>query len=156
MEDLVLFGAALWLFDKLRSPAAAARAAVKAIERGGAAIYESTLMPEERDHRNDLPGHQLTRPALLDLATRAGFPDPKLAVAIALAESGGVPNAILRSSREYSVGLWQINTRAWPQFSTAAMADPGQNALAAMHISKGGTDWRPWSTYNSGAYKRYL
>jgi hypothetical protein len=123
---------------------------VPALERSGARLYDA--LHDDADHARDLPGKQLTRRAVLEIATRAGFPDPKLAAAIALAESGGVPNALVRSSREISVGLWQINTMVHP-YTVDAMRDPRQNAAAAYAISRGGTDWRPWSTYTAGTYR---
>ncbi len=125
---------------------------VPQLEQSGAQLYE--WLHNGAGHMEDLPGKQLTRMQLLAIARAAKFPDPKLAVAIALAESGGVPNAVLRSSREYSVGLWQINTNVHP-YTPADMADPAKNAQAAFAISKKGTDWRPWSTYKNGAYKKF-
>lgn len=125
---------------------------VPQLEQSGAQFYE--WLHNDAGHMKDLPGKQLSRATLLVIARAAKFPDPKLAVAIALAESGGVTNAVLRNEREYSVGLWQINTNVHP-YTPEAMADPTQNALAAFAISKGGTDWRPWSTYKNGAYKKF-
>lgn len=141
--------------------------AATALQQGGAKLYEATH-PKERAHANDLPGHQLTKAAVLDLAMRAGFPDPHVATAIAMAESGGVPNALgdLRDGQFISIGLWQINVRAHPEYTREQLTDPGQNALAALKISKGGLDWRPWSTWwknaskkigpGEGRYKAYL
>jgi len=126
---------------------------VPALENAGARAYD--WLHDDAGHKRDLPGKQLTRQAVLAIATRAGFPDPKLASAIAFAESGGVPGAILRSSREYSVGLWQINTLVH-LFSVDDMKDPLKNAAAAFKISKGGTDWRPWSTFTNGTYRQFL
>jgi len=145
-------GFAVWVISKLDSPV---RAAVKAVEKKGAEAYE-LVHPDQKGHADDLPGHQWTKQALLDLAQRALFPDPALAAAIAMAESGGVPNALANTPREYSVGLWQINLRAHPQWTREEMADPEQNARAAFILSNGGVDWSPWSAFKSGAYKRYL
>lgn len=125
---------------------------VPALERGGARVYD--WLHDDAGHKQDLPGKQLTRQAVLAIATRAGFPDPKLASAIAFAESGGVPGAVARSSREYSVGLWQINTLVHP-YSADDMKDPLKNAAAAFLISKRGTDWRPWSAFNNGSYRKF-
>lgn len=120
--------------------------------RSGARIYD--LTHDDNAHQNDLPGKQMTRMALLQLAQKAGFADPKLAAAIALAESGGVPSAIVRSSKEHSVGLWQINTLIH-RYSVDDLKDPAKNAAAAFEISKGGTDWRPWAAYSNGAYRKF-
>jgi hypothetical protein len=123
---------------------------VPTLENAGARLYD--LLHNDENHMQDLPGKPLTRSALLALAKAAGFPDPKLAAAIALAESGGATGAIVRSSKEYSVGLWQINTRVHP-YTVDDMKDPQKNAAAAFKISHGGTNWKPWSAYNNGRYK---
>jgi hypothetical protein len=126
---------------------------VPALQDAGVRLYEA--LHDDMAHQKDLPGKGLTRQAVLDLAKRQAFPEPKLAAAVALAESGGIPGAILRSSREYSVGLWQINTMVHP-YSVEDMKDPVKNAAAAFKISKGGTDWTPWAAYKNGRYKQFL
>ena len=45
-------------------------------------------------------------------------------------------------------GLWQINS-IWGGLSTY---DAAGNARAAVQISHDGADWRPWTTYQTGAY----
>lgn len=125
---------------------------LKGMQQQGGRLYDVTH--KDAGHVKDLPGQQLTRQAVLDVATRAGFPDPKLAAAIAMAESGGVPNALNRTSREYSVGLWQINTLVHRQFTPDDMRDTRKNALAALLISKGGSDWRPWKMFTNGKYRQ--
>jgi Tfp pilus assembly protein PilP len=142
-----------YVVSKLENPA---RAAVKALEQAGAKAYE-VVHPEQRAHADDLPGHALHQDAIEAIAQSVGFPNPHLASAFAMAESHGYPNALVRSSREYSVGLWQINLLAHPQYTHEQMADPYQNAAAAFLISKRGTDWEPWhTTLHSGAYRRFL
>lgn len=66
-----------------------------------------------------------------------------MASAIALAESGGNPDA-KNSNSDGSTdrGLWQINTVHGP----LSTFDPLNNAKAAVSISKNGTNWRPWCT----------
>jgi Lysozyme like domain len=68
-----------------------------------------------------------------------------LAAEIATAESGGNPHAI---SPTNDYGLWQING-SW---GALASLDPFANARAAVRISGNGSNWRPWTTYVSGAY----
>lgn len=133
-----------------RAARSASSAAAAKLNKFGATMYDA-LHDEQHD---DLPGATFTREALLAIAKNAGFPDPKLAAAIALAESGGVVNAINRSSREHSIGLWQINTKVHP-YSAADMRNPLKNARAAFAISKGGTDWSPWTAYKTGRYKAF-
>jgi hypothetical protein len=88
------------------------------------------------------------------LAARNGFPDPRLAAAVAMAESGG--NRFAVGDNASSFGLWQIHTPAHPQFSPAELFDADNNARAAFSISKGGTDWSPWSTFRDGLHLRFL
>ena len=68
-----------------------------------------------------------------------------MAAEIAMAESGGNPNAI---SPTDDFGLWQINA------SNGALAtlNPFQNAKSAVELSNNGANWGPWTTYTSGAY----
>jgi LysM repeat protein len=68
-----------------------------------------------------------------------------MAAEIAMAESGGNPNAV---SPTNDFGLWQING------SNGALAtlNPLQNAKSAIVLSGNGTNWGPWTTYHSGAY----
>jgi len=88
------------------------------------------------------------------LAANAGFPDPDLAAAVAMAESGG--NALAVGDVGTSFGLWQVHTPAHPQFSGLSLLDPNYNARAAFSISKSGADWSPWTTFRTGDYVRYL
>lgn len=127
---------------------------VPTLKQAGVTAYEA--LHDDQGHKRDLPGHQMTKAAIVALAKSVGFPNPELAAAIALAESGGVPNALAQTERETSVGLWQINLLAWPKYTREDMSDPQKNARAALEISKGGNDWRPWTTYTTGAYQRYL
>lgn len=76
-------------------------------------------------------------------------------VAIALAESGGNPNARLATSIEDSRGLWQINTWAHPWAKSTDLYNPSTNAAAAKKVCsmQGPT---AWSTYTNGAYLKFL
>lgn len=101
-------------------------------------------------------GRILTLGQLRTLAELTGFPDPKLAAAIAMAESGGNPDALAVTDREHSVGLWQINLLAHAQYDETMLHDAAYNAKAAFDISQHGANWRPWSTYTNGSYKQFL
>jgi hypothetical protein len=68
-----------------------------------------------------------------------------MAAEIAMAESGGNPNAV---SPTDDFGLWQING----SHGSMATLDPLGNARAAVSISDDGSDWGAWTTYTSGAY----
>jgi lysozyme-like protein len=93
---------------------------------------------------------------LRDLASSVGFPASALdvAAAVAMAESGGNPAAV--GDEGTSFGLWQVHTPAHPEYSAAELFDPTENARAALAISRGGSDWHPWSTFTSGAYLKFL
>ncbi len=95
-------------------------------------------------------------PKLIELARDAGFPNPELAAAVAMAESGGNANAVGDLLLGGSYGLWQINIKAHPQYLVAQLFDPAYNARAAFEISSGGINWQPWTTFRTGAYLRYL
>jgi hypothetical protein len=68
-----------------------------------------------------------------------------IAAEIAMAESGGNPNAI---SPTDDFGLWQINA----SHGAEASLNPVVNARAAISISDNGTNWSAWTTWTSGAY----
>ena len=90
-------------------------------------------------------------------ATNAGFSgnDAVIAVAVALAESGGNANAM--GDNNTSVGLWQIHTTAHPEFAGWNLRDPQTNANAAFRVytAAGGT-FVDWTTYNSGKSGDFL
>lgn len=110
----------------------------------------------------------LTRDQIAMYAQAAGLSaaDAKTATAIALAESGGNPQAHNGNAAtgDDSYGLWQINMtdaaggpsrrRRLGLTSDAQLFDPAVNARAMAMISSNGRDFTPWTTYTSGAYKR--
>lgn len=100
-------------------------------------------------------------------AKAAGFSGSNLAkaVAIALAESSGNPNAHNAVPPDNSYGLWQINMlgsmgparrKQFGLKSNNDLFNPTTNAKAAYAIAGGGKNFGPWSTYTSGAYLRYM
>lgn len=100
-------------------------------------------------------------------AKAAGFSGSALAkaVAIALAESGGNPRAHNAVPPDNSYGLWQINMlgsmgpsrrRQFGLKSNSDLYDPTTNAKAAYAISGSGKNFKPWTTYTSGAYLRFM
>lgn len=106
-------------------------------------------------------GGRLAPSLLVEAARRAGFTGDALrtAVAVAMAESGGNPSARgvnSDSRRTVDRGLWQINNYWHREVPDSAAYDPYAAAAAAFRISGGGRNWSPWSTYNSGAYRRFL
>ena len=97
---------------------------------------------------------------LSGFASNAGFQgdDVNTAAAIALAESSGNPNAVgdLNITPGGSIGLWQINLKAHPEYSANTLKDPQTNANAAYAVYSAAGGFGPWSTFNSGAYQKYL
>jgi LysM repeat protein len=93
------------------------------------------------------PSGQYSCASLEELWDQAGGnpSDAFMAAEIAMAESGGNPNAI---SPTDDYGLWQINA------SNGALAtlDPYENAKSAIDLSDDGTNWDAWTTYTSGLY----
>ena len=98
----------------------------------------------------------LSASQILSYAQAAGFPgdDAIIATAIALAESGGNPEAhgdlTLPGSGSY--GLWQIYSKAHPEYGPdfTQLYDPQTNANAAFAIYSGrGGAFTDWSTYNN-------
>jgi hypothetical protein len=106
----------------------------------------------------------LTAAQIATVASNAGFSgdDLVIAVAIALAESSGNPNAhgdVKLGTGTGSFGLWQIYADAHPEYGPdfSALYDPQKNANAAFEIYQGrGGTFQDWSTFKSGAYTAYL
>ena len=118
------------------------------------------------------------RKGLMRLLSNAGFKGKNLttAFAIALAESGGRPNAHNDNNRtgDDSYGLFQINmlgdlrkerlAKHWKDASgktfrlnrTSDLYNPLTNAKVAYHMTGHGKNWSAWSTYGSGAFAKYL
>jgi hypothetical protein len=100
-------------------------------------------------------------------ARRAGFsPDESVtATAIALAESAGRPRAHNTHPPDDSYCLMQVNMlgRLGPERRAryhlrrnTDLYDPATCMRVAYGISAGGSDWRPWTTWTRGTYRRYL
>ena len=114
----------------------------------------------------------------IDAATKAGFTGEQLIIAVSVsgAESDFNPNkqgdqslrnvsqALCGGLWENSVGLWQIRSLQHPSQcgfpdnmrDAVKLLDPYYNRNAAYAISKNGTDFSPWSTYQQGDYLRFV
>lgn len=95
-----------------------------------------------------------------------------LAIAVALAETGGDFNAGRERSMDRDLphqgcaswGAWAINScpdrdgSGPPRFgsSPAQLLDPLTNARSAYAISGGGTSWSPWTTFRKGRHRPFL
>jgi hypothetical protein len=85
-------------------------------------------------------------------------PSAHVGGAVAEAESGGRSDAICDSCAgaiERSVGPWQINLLAHPWVSAACAMALACAAHAAAVISEGGRSWWAWTTYRTGAWRRF-
>jgi hypothetical protein len=98
-----------------------------------------------------------TEAQVADLARSAGFPEPTIARAVAVAkcESSLRPDAkgdghLVDVEWGPSIGIWQIRSR-WADLGTgrprdpSRLTDPAFNARAAYALSAGGADWSAWS-----------
>jgi hypothetical protein len=102
---------------------------------------------------------------IAEWAANAGFSGADLvtAVAIAYAESSGDPSAYNPETAantpegQGSYGLWQIYLKAHPEFNGLDLYDPQTNANAAFSVySAAGNSFKPWSTFTSNAFSKYL
>jgi hypothetical protein len=107
---------------------------------------------------------RLTASQIAAYASDAGFSGDNLvtAVAVALAESSGNPNASGDNGTSY--GLWQIHYTVHPEVLSgddpSVLFDPARNAAAAMTVFQE-QGWNAWSTYgtapgHNNAYTKYL
>jgi hypothetical protein len=101
---------------------------------------------------------------ILTFAANAGFSGNDLitAVAVALAESAGDPNAhgdTTIGSGLGSFGLWQIYADAHPEYGPgfSQLYDPQTNANAAFAIyQQAGNQFTPWSAFKNGHYQSFM
>lgn len=78
-----------------------------------------------------------------------------------MAESGGIAhrdNAGLNRDGSVDYGLMQINSIHADMVGgdLESLRDPEVNIRVAYSLSRGGTDWTPWSAYNNGKYLKWL
>ena len=95
---------------------------------------------------------------LRQLAVNAGFQGEKAdqMAAISLAESGGDPYAHGDKSIGGSYGVTQIHRPAHGDKALEAYGNPARAMELAFNISKGGTDFSPWTMYKNGGYRQFL
>lgn len=108
---------------------------------------------------------KLSAAEISKFARNAGFlgNDLTIAVAIALAESGGRVKAYNPETQAGTVqnhgsyGLWQIYRQAHPEFDGWDLNDPQINANAAYEVYRdAGFSFKPWSTFKSDSYLAHL
>lgn len=102
----------------------------------------------------------LTIPQIAQLAVNVGVPNGEplyTCCSIALAESSGSTDATnYNDNGTTDRGLWQINDVHNDKLPGEDRYDPEVNARLMAQISSGGTNWQPWSTFNSGANLDHL
>jgi hypothetical protein len=81
-----------------------------------------------------------------------------IAVAIAMAESGGNPAATHRNTNgSTDYGLWQINSIHADILRTGSWSNPTDNARMARKVyENAGRKFTPWVTYTNGRYLAFL
>ena len=103
---------------------------------------------------------KLAQSDIRTMAIQVGFSESAADVisSIAMAESGGDTEAVGDRHLGVSCGLTQVNLRWHPEWNKLGVdiCDPATNLRAAYQISNNGTDFKPWSTYSSGAYKKFM
>ena|SRR5215471_18236812 len=126
----------------------------KASQGGGSSGGTGSPVPGKGASSTSLSGN-LTKSQLQQLWIQAGGnpAQANMASAIAMAESGG-RDVVSPPNTDGSLdrGYWQINSSHGSQ----STLDPLGNARAAIAISSNGTNWKPWVTFNSGAYRQFL
>jgi hypothetical protein len=113
--------------------------------------------------------HSLTDSQLVELLKAVGFKGKALrtAWAVAKAESNGRPFAFNGNTKtgDSSFGIFQINMLGTlgpdrrDKFDldlNAELFSPVKNAEIVYYMTKGGTDWSSWSSYNKGAINKWL
>ena len=97
-------------------------------------------------------------------ASHVPEPAAHTGAAVAMAESGGrsdavhlcPPDCVPGQLPEQSYGAWQINRLAHPGVTVACAEELHCAAVAVAAISGRGANWSPWSTFTSGAYRRFM
>jgi hypothetical protein len=145
----------------------------KVTESAPAAAHKAALLLIKPSKDNVLEkyenAHSLTDSQLVELLKAVGFKGRglKTAWAVAKAESNGRPFAFNGNTKtgDSSYGIFQINMLGTlgpdrrDKFDldlNAELFSPVKNAEIVYHMTKGGTDWSSWSSYNKGAIYKWL
>ncbi len=99
-----------------------------------------------------------SREQIASALIRAGLPPDQVdtGIGIVFAESGARSEAVNDTPGvEYSVGPWQINLLAHPGVTSECASDLGCSTNYAVSLWQQ-QGWSPWTTYLTGAYKKFL
>lgn len=92
-------------------------------------------------------------------AQAAGFQgnDLAIAVAIAMAESGGNPKITNHNTNgSMDFGLWQINTVHPELLQSGSWSNPADNARMAYTLYHNRRGFKDWAAFNNGSYLAFL
>ena len=102
----------------------------------------------------------LTAASAQGIAYVQGFRVPGLHIIVAIAQAESSLNTLATNTTGNSAGtdrgILQINSVYHSEVTDACAFEPNCAFSAGYKISKQGTDFTPWSTYTSGAYKKYM
>jgi hypothetical protein len=106
------------------------------------------------------PKGKLDAAAVAKMAVAVGWrgDDVRIAVAVARAESAWNPTAtLLNTNGSIDHGLYQINSVHAAILAGGNWRDPMDNTKMAYKVwTDAGRRWRPWVTYNSGSYLKFM
>lgn len=140
---------------KGRGPMAAmARGAASMMRNAGNAFLNSIALAAPGEPAATAGAFSKGQLQTLWSRANGGLGDPNLMAAIALAESGGNPNAVSPADDR---GLWQIN---WPIWGSTlgrfgSPFNPLANARMAGHVL-GAQGLGAWVTFNQGKHRQFL
>ncbi len=102
----------------------------------------------------------MTKEQIKALWTGNGGSPGTAAVAAAIAEAESSGRTQVTSPNPdggTNVGLWQLDTKgAGAGHTVEQLQDPATNARVTIMKSANGSNWGPWETWHTGAYKKYL
>lgn len=131
-----------------------------AMAHAGSSSTVSCALPVGQVKSPAITAGRLSEKQVTDLAIAAGWrgADVAIAVAVARAESDWKPTAtLLNTNGSTDHGLWQINSVHAAILAAGNWRDPADNAAMAFKVWKeSGGRWRPWVTYNTGSYRKFL
>jgi cell wall-associated NlpC family hydrolase len=94
------------------------------------------------------------------LWARHGGSNKRVAAAIAMGESGGIPGRVQQGMPPGLTGwgLWQITPTSgiWQNGRFGNLLNAENNARAAVYLWRQAGGFRPWTVYNTGAYQRFM
>lgn len=115
--------------------------------------------------------HWVLAPSLAAaICINVGFRGEALVTALAVAKAESDLDAWVQnnSANDYkwgpAVGLFQVRTLRNPSAASgldrqrvlADMKYPARNAKFAYELSKGGKNWKPWTAYTNGSYRKFI